>query len=75
MYFASVSDFITMDGHGAYVWAVYGVALVILGSLAIAPMLNRRRFVKEELQRMRRESQIGGQSGGQLDAQLDKGRG
>ena len=55
MYFDSLSDLLTMNGHGAYVWAVYGVATFIIAGLAISPLARRRRFVREEMQRLRRE--------------------
>ena len=48
-----------MDGHGLYVWSVYGVAALILGALAVGPVLARRRFIRDEAQRLRR-----GQSNG-----------
>jgi heme exporter protein D len=55
MYFDSFSELLFMGGHGPYVWSVYGVAAVILGSLILAPILKRRRFFREENQRLRRE--------------------
>lgn len=54
MYFSSLTDLIYMDGHGLYVWSVYGVAALILGVLALAPVLSRRRFIRDEAQRLRR---------------------
>ncbi len=58
MYFSSLSDLFYMDGHGAYVWAVYAVAAVIIALLAISPLYRRRRFVREETQRLRREGKV-----------------
>lgn len=55
MYFASLSDLLMMDGHGIYVWSVYGIAAAIIAALAISPLLKRRRFVREEVHRLRRE--------------------
>ena len=55
MYFSSLADLIYMDGHGLYVWSVYGVAALILGALIVAPLLARRRFIRDEAQRLRRE--------------------
>lgn len=59
MYFHSFSDALHMDGHGVYVWSVYLVAALILGSLVVAPVLKRRRFLREEGQRLRRERRAG----------------
>jgi heme exporter protein CcmD len=39
------------------VWSVYGVAALIIGGLSVAPVLKRRRFIREESQRLRRERQ------------------
>ena len=57
MYFHSLHDLIYMNGLGGYVWSVYGVALVIIGYLAIAPLVARRRFLREQVRRLRREQQ------------------
>ena len=54
MYFSSLTELIYMDGHGLYVWSVYAVAALILGALCIAPVLARRRFIRDEAQRLRR---------------------
>lgn len=56
MYFDGLSELMAMDGHGVYVWGVYGVASVIIAALAISPLVKRRRFVREETQRLRREA-------------------
>lgn len=55
MYFESFADLLTMDGHGVYVWSVYAVAAIILGGLILSPVVKRRRFIREESQRLRRE--------------------
>lgn len=55
MYFDNTQALLYMEGHGVYVWSVYAVALVILVALVVAPMLRKRRFVAEELRRIRRE--------------------
>ena len=48
-----------MNGHGVYVWSVYLVATLILGGLGVAPVLKRRRFLREEGQRLRRQRRAG----------------
>lgn len=30
-----MSDFLAMGGHGPFVWGAYGVALLVLGGLAL----------------------------------------
>ena len=47
MYFASFQDFLTMDGHGIYVWSAVIISLVVLGWLVVAPILSRRALLKE----------------------------
>ncbi len=58
MYFSSLNELFYMDGHGVYVWAVYAVAISIIAALAITPLVRRRRFVREETQRLRREGKV-----------------
>ncbi len=55
MYFDGLPELLAMDGHGVYVWSVYGVATIIIAALALSPLVKRRRFVREETQRLRRE--------------------
>ncbi|WP_339513005.1 heme exporter protein CcmD [Pseudomonas sp. RL_15y_Pfl2_60] len=56
MSFASLSDFIAMGGHGAYVWAAYGITLGVLGLNIAMPILAKRRYLQDEARRLRRES-------------------
>lgn len=53
--FHSVSEFIAMGNHGFYVWLAYGLTLVILGWNLLQPLFERKRLVKEQAQRQRRE--------------------
>lgn len=55
MKFDSLADFIAMGGHGAFVWSAYGIAAVVLVSLALAPMRRTRRFWIEQSIRARRD--------------------
>ncbi|MFC6635300.1 heme exporter protein CcmD [Microbulbifer taiwanensis] len=54
--FASLADFLAMDGHGIYVWIAYGVTAAALIALAVYPSL-RRRQLQRELQRQQRIQQ------------------
>lgn len=45
--FDSVADFISMSGHGPYVWACYAITAVCLIYLAVAPLLRRRTILAE----------------------------
>lgn len=53
--FHSVSEFIAMGNHGFYVWLAYGLTLVILGWNLLQPIFERKRLMKEQAQRLRRE--------------------
>lgn len=55
MQFDSFSAFITMGGHGVYVWSVYGITLVILMFLAINPLMKNKRFMVEQSMKLRRD--------------------
>ena len=54
MQFDSVSEAITMGGHGAYVWSAYAIALVVVGISLLRPWLVTRRLkrvIRQELSR------------------------
>ncbi len=55
MYFESFDAFIAMGGHGPYIWAAYGITLVVMAGLVWAPLSRRQRFLTEQRQRARRE--------------------
>ena len=42
MPWSSLSEFISMGGHGLYVWGSYGITLVLLGGEVIV-LLKRKR--------------------------------
>ena len=43
----AVSEFLYMGGYAFYVWAAYGAAFVVLALNLAAPILRRRRLVRE----------------------------
>jgi len=43
MYFESVSAALHMDGHGTYVWAAYGVALIVIVWSLVNPLRRHRQ--------------------------------
>ncbi|MEH6556603.1 MAG: heme exporter protein CcmD [Oceanicoccus sp.] len=55
MQFDNFSDFMTMGGHGVYVWTVYGVALLVIAALVITPLRRDRRFFIEQSMLLRRD--------------------
>ncbi len=60
MYFDSVSDLITMDGHGIYVWVAYAVCFSLLVGFALQTWKEQtsiKQRIKLELRRARRRSE------------------
>ena len=54
--FASLNDFLAMDGHGIFVWASDALCLALLAWNALLPLLARRRYLKLLARRLRREA-------------------
>lgn len=48
MAFESFSAFITMDGHGPYVWTCYGVFFALFILLAWLSVAERRRVIRQQ---------------------------
>lgn len=46
--FESFADFMTMSGHGPYVWAAYGITTLALVWLAVVPVVQKRNFLKQQ---------------------------
>lgn len=46
-----------MGKYGAYVWSSYGLALFIMGYVAIKPLMDKKVIFKELMMKYRRESQ------------------
>lgn len=44
--FDSIQDFISMSGHGPFVWISYGVTLAVMGYLIVSPVLRKNRVRK-----------------------------
>lgn len=42
-----MSEFLHMGGYAFYVWTAYGAALVVLALNVVAPLVRRRRLVRE----------------------------
>lgn len=57
MAFSSIGEFLAMGGHGLYVWASYAIALVMVTINLTSPRLLRKKLVKDQARRLRREQQ------------------
>lgn len=55
MYFDSFSALLHMDGHGAFVWAAYGITLAVIVALVVSPLLKQRRFFIIQRMQLRRD--------------------
>lgn len=55
MEFNSFAEFIAMGKHGFYVWLSYGLTAIVIIWNVVQPKLQRRRLLKEQAQRLRRE--------------------
>ncbi len=47
MYFEDIHSLLAMDGHGAFVWAAYGLSLLVVALLLILPLRRRKRLLRE----------------------------
>lgn len=46
--FESLDAFLTMGGHGAFVWASYILVYVIIIYLTLSPLLSKKAFLKQQ---------------------------
>ena len=51
-----MANFFNMGGYAGFVWSAYAVFFVVIAIDAIAPMVQRRRALKDLQGRMRREA-------------------
>ncbi|GAA6153066.1 heme exporter protein CcmD [Pseudoteredinibacter isoporae] len=48
--FESFAEFMSMAGHGPYVWACYIAAVIAISYIVLSPML-RKNAIRKQLQR------------------------
>lgn len=60
--FDSLAAFLQMDGHGLFIWAAYGITLIVLAVNLWWPWVVTRRIVAAEKIQLEAESQAEGQS-------------
>ncbi|KEA64270.1 hypothetical protein ADIMK_1516 [Marinobacterium lacunae] len=56
MSFNSFSEFLSMGGHGLYVWLSYGLGVIIILGNLIAPLQAGKRLRAQLTRRLIRES-------------------
>lgn len=54
MSFASWSAFFAMGGYAVYVWPAYGITVVVLTAVMLAPVLRHRQLQRALARRERR---------------------
>ena len=47
MYVDNVGSMLLMDGHGAYVWSAYLIALLVITAIVVVPVRRRRVFMAQ----------------------------
>lgn len=52
--FDSLGEFLAMGGYGFYVWWAYLLAGLVIAFAVLWPLWQRRRFMREQRQRLRR---------------------
>ena len=55
MRFDTLQEFLTMGGHGVYIWLAYGITLLVLTINLWWPRYVRSRFIESE-KRFRQET-------------------
>jgi heme exporter protein D len=53
--FDTFGEFINMGGHGFYVWLAYAIGAGIFLFNVLSPILYRKKLVKDNQRRLRRE--------------------
>ncbi|BBD80573.1 heme exporter protein CcmD [Aerosticca soli] len=51
-----MSGFLAMGGYAAYVWPAYAVFVLVLAADFLAPVLRRRRLLRELRARLARQT-------------------
>ena len=57
MSFSSFSEFLSMGGHGLYVWLSYAIGLIVILVNLAAPLMERSRLIAQLKRRFKREKQ------------------
>ena len=57
MAFDPWADFLAMGKHGVYVWSSYGLTFVVIAALLWQARQQRRQFLQDYQQQMKREAQ------------------
>jgi len=61
--FSSFSDFMTMSGHGIYVWSAFFVVVASIAGLLIFSVAKRKK-IKHDIREYYRRVELASQNGG-----------
>lgn len=59
MYFDNLSEFISMGGHGLYVWSSYTITFALMAASILLPWLSLKRTRKQLGRQFAREAANG----------------
>ena len=62
MYFGSLHELLTMEGHGVYVWTAYLVTTTVIAAALLVPLRRRRRFLLQLAAELKRAKSAPGSS-------------
>jgi heme exporter protein D len=51
----SLQEFLYMGGYGFYVWASYGICLVVLLANVVVPIIQRKQFLRQQALKQKRQ--------------------
>lgn len=46
--FDNIATFITMNGHGFFVWTSYAITCAVLIFLVASPLIQKKAFIKQQ---------------------------
>ena len=52
----TLEEFFHMGGYAVYVWSSYGLTFIVLLAIFIAPMMNRKRILKDLRMKYRQQA-------------------
>ena len=74
MAFDSLSAFLAMGGHGVYVWASWGITLLLLVATVVHARVERRALLRDLRRRARREQRHGTSGDAKMPVSHQEGR-
>ena len=51
-------EFFAMGGYAFYVWMSYGITVIVMLVIVIAPIVQRKQFLRQQSLRLKRQEKI-----------------